>query len=381
MRLMAAGLDQRESALETRERFAFTASAAEDFMREMKGRGVESVLLSTCNRTELFVFADEDPRDILREARGDADFFFFEGAGAVRHVFEVAAGLRSQIPVEDQILGQMKNALAAARSVGSCGPTLSRLFQGAISAGKDIRTEFKKRPHETSVAQRAVRKVREALGGLEGADALVVGSGEIGMLCASMLAAEGASVTMTLHRRRKDGMKPPKGVRLISYDDRYEAAKSSDVVVGATASPHYVLLAKDYEAPAGGAVIADLAVPRDIEPAIGNFPNVTLYDMDSLGCDALPADLRAAIERIMDEHISRFYEWHHIHECMPMIEEIRSFAEREMAAELSGSAYDCDAVREASRNMINKLLFSLKEKVDMDMAKNCYSALAKAAKG
>ena len=151
MRLMAAGLDQRESALETRERFAFTASAAEDFMREMKGRGVESVLLSTCNRTELFVFADEDPRfadedprDILREARGDADFFFFEGAGAVRHVFEVAAGLRSQIPVEDQILGQMKNALAAARSVGSCGPTLSRLFQGAISAGKDIRTEFKK---------------------------------------------------------------------------------------------------------------------------------------------------------------------------------------------------------------------------------------------
>ena len=176
MRLMAAGLDQRESALETRERFAFTASAAEDFMREMKGRGVESVLLSTCNRTELFVFADEDPRDILREARGDADFFFFEGAGAVRHVFEVAAGLRSQIPVEDQILGQMKNALAAARSVGSCGPTLSRLFQGAISAGKDIRTEFKKRPHETSVAQRAVRKVREALGCLEGADALVVGS-------------------------------------------------------------------------------------------------------------------------------------------------------------------------------------------------------------
>ena len=176
-------------------------------------------------------------------------------------------------------------------------------------------------------------------------------------------------------------LKPPKGVRLISYDDRYEAAKSSSVIVGATASPHYVLLAKDYEAPAGGAVIADLAVPRDIEPAIGNFPNVTLYDMDSLGCDALPADLRAAIERIMDEHISRFYEWHHIHECMPMIEEIRSFAEREMAAELSGLAYDSDAVREASRNMINKLLFSLKEKVDMDMAKNCYSALAKAARG
>lgn len=380
MRLMAAGLDQRESALETRERFAFTASAAEEFMLAMKARGVESVLLSTCNRTELFVFADEDPRGILREARGEADFFFFEGADAVRHVFEVAAGLRSQIPVEDQILGQMKNALAAARAAGSCGPTLRRLFQGAITAGKDIRTEFKKHPHETSVAQRAVRRIRETLGGIEGTRALVVGSGEIGMLCASMLADEGAAVSMTRRRCRKDGAKPPRGVNVISYDDRYEAAKRSDVIVGATASPHYVLIAKDFEAPSRPLVIADLAVPRDVEPAVGDFPNVTLYDMDSLGCDALPAGLLAAIERIMDEHIARFYEWHHIHECMPMIEEIRSFAEREMAAELSGSDYDCDAVREASRNMINKLLFSLKEKVDMDMAKTCYSALAKAAR-
>lgn len=381
MKLMAAGLDHRGSALETRERFAFTASAAEEFMLAMKARGVESVLLSTCNRTELFVFADEDPRAILREARGEADFFFFEGAEAVRRVFEVAAGLRSQIPVEDQILGQMKNALAASRAAGCCGPTLSRLFQGAITAGKDIRTEFKKHPHETSVAQRAVRRIRETLGGIEGARALVIGSGEIGMLCASLLAADGADVSMTLRRRRKDGAKPPRGVNVISYDDRYEAAKQSSIIVGATASPHYVLLAKDFETHAGGAVIADLAVPRDVEPAIGNLPDVTLYDMDSLGCDALPAGLRAALERIMEKHIARFCEWHHIHECMPMIEEIRSFAEREMAAELSGSACDCDAVREASRNMIDKLLFSLKEKVDIDMAKTCYSALAKAARG
>ncbi len=381
MRLMAAGLDQRESALETRERFAFTASAAGDFMRSMSERGIEAILLSTCNRTELFVFADEDPRELLREARGGADFFFFEGAEAVRHVFEIAAGLRSQIPVEDQILGQMKNALASARAEKSCGPTLSRLFQGAISAGKDIRTEVKKRPHESSVAQRAVRRARETLGGLSGRRALVIGSGEIGMLCSSMLASEGARVSMTLRRYRKDGARPPKGVEVIPYTERYGAAKDCDLIIGATASPHYVLLAKDFEAPSKRLVIADLAVPRDVEPEIGNLAGVTLFDMDSLGCDALPAELRAVIERIMDEHIARFYEWHHIHECMPMIEEIRSFAEREIAAELSGSACDSDAVREASRNMINKLLFSLKEKVDIEMAKNCYSALAKAARG
>lgn len=381
MKLAVAGLDQRESALAERERFAFTASAAAEFMRGMKERGVEAVLFSTCNRTELCVFSDEDPRALLREARGEAAFFYFEEAEAARHIFEVAAGLLSQIPVEDQILGQMKNALAASREAASCGPTLARLFQGAVTAGKEIRAAVKKMPRESSVAERAVRRVRGRLGGLCGRRALVVGSGEIGMLCASMLAEEGASVFMTRRRRRKDGAPPPRGVGLISYDNRYEAARESEIIIGATASPHYVLLAEHFVPSPSGAVIADLSVPRDIEPAIGAMDNVTLFDMDSLGCEPLPAGMRAAIEKITEEHIARFCEWRHIHECMPMIEEIRSFAEREMTSELSGSPCNREAVREASRNMMDKLLFSLKDKVDIEMATKCYRALAEAARG
>ena len=379
MKLMTAGLDQRKTALETRERFAFTALAAEDFMREMAERGVEGVLISTCNRTELCLYSERDPRDMLRETRGEADFFFFEGEDAERHIFEVAAGLCSQIPVEDQILGQMKRALDAARKAGCCGPTLSRLFQSAITAGKAIRTEVKKRPHESSAAQRAVRKIKERLGSMRGERALVIGSGEIGMLCAAMLASNGAQVTMTRRRHRKDGAQPPAGVAVIPYGERYEAARGCSIIIGATASPHCVLLAKDFKSDVPRVVIVDLAVPRDIEPAVAASANVELYDMDSLGCDALPAELRGTIERIMDEHLARFREWRHVRDCMPMIEDIRSFAEREMAAELA----DCDseAVREASRNMIDKLLFSLKEKVGLEMAENCYSALAKAARG
>lgn len=380
MRLMAAGLDQRESALDARARFAFTASAAEEFLRAMKARGIEAVLLSTCNRTELCVFSEEDPRALLREARGEADFYFYEGAEAVRHVFEVAAGLCSQIPVEDQILGQMKRALEAAHKTGCCGATLSRLFQSAVTAGKEIRTEVKKRPHESSVAQRAVRQIKETLGDIAGERALVIGSGEIGMLCASMLAAAGASVTMTRRRHRRDGASPPKGVNIISYDMRYEAAKNCSIIIGATASPHCVLLANEFKTESPRVAAVDLAVPRDIEPAIGTMEGVTLYDMDSLGCDTLPADLRETIERIIEAHVERFREWQHIRDCMPLIEEIRSYAERKMADELSEFGYDGEIVREASRNMIDKLLFSLKEKVGLEMAETCYSALAEAAK-
>lgn len=381
MKLMIAGLDHRSAKLEERERFSFTSAAAEEFLRSMKDRGVEAVLLSTCNRTELCVFSDEDPAALLQEERGEGKLFSLSGNEAVKHVFDVAAGLCSQVPVEDQILGQMKNALAAARAAGSCGPTLSRLFQGAVSAGKDVRTEAKKHPHDASVAQRAVKKICEELGCVRGMRALVIGSGEIGMLCASMLSAVGAEVSMTRRRHRKDGLKPPKEVEIIPYDERYKAACASRIIIGATASPHFVLLAQDFTTDGRGTVIADLAVPRDIDPAIGAKPDVKLIDIDSLGCDAVPEPVRAAIEKIISEHVKRFYEWNQIHECMPMIEEICAFAEREMAAGLSGAAGDEEAVRAASRNMINKLLFSLKEKVDMDMAKNCYRALAEAARG
>jgi glutamyl-tRNA reductase len=380
-KIQVAGLDYRRSAVEIRERFAFTASASEKFLTELRDAGEEAVLISTCNRTELCLFSEKDPARLLRQRCGDAELYSLKDAAAVLHVFEVAAGLHSQIPLEDQILGQMKKALADARSLHCCGAVLNQLFRNAVTAGKQVRSEVKGRPRQTSAAQAACEKAEELLGGLSSKRALVIGSGEIGMLCARLLRGRGMDVSMTLRRHRRDGAQPPEGVAAFSYDDRYEALKGCDLIVSATASPHFVLQKALYEPPRGKQLILDLAVPRDIEPAIAEVCGVTLLDMDGLGQKALDADTALLIEGILRAQIGRFDGWFQIHSCMPMIEEICSYAERELDSELGEMRpADRDLAKEASRNMISKLLFSLKEKVDMDMVLNCYGALAKAAR-
>ena len=125
-----------------------------------------------------------------------------------------------------------------------------------------------------------------------------------------------------------------------------------------------------------------MAVPRDIDPNIKNFDGVSLFDMDRLGQSAISSELFKITEEILKRHRSRFNEWQNVRECMPMIEDVCSFAEREMLSELSPSDMsERIKIKEAARNMVGKLLFTMKEKVDSDMAKNCYTALAKAARG
>ncbi|MEG1602185.1 MAG: hypothetical protein RR340_01070 [Cloacibacillus sp.] len=380
MEIKIAGLDHKSAALDVRGKFTFTQSERACFLREAAECAQEAVLITTCNRTELVVLSGEEPQEMLHRARGCGKFFTCRGAEAVRRVFEIAAGLHSQIPLEDQILGQMKEALAASRAEKACGPVLAQLFQRAISAGKEIRTKYKELPHESSAAEAACGAAQEFFGTLRGIGALIVGSGEMGMLSAQLLRDRGALVRMTQRRRRKDGALPPSGVELVSYDDRYSVMSQSSLVVCATASPHFVLSPSEFPDDGKRRMLVDLAVPRDIEPAFAKRPSVTLVDMDGLGQSALSDDFMKEIRGLLAEQIKGFEEWRQIHECMPYIEDVCAFAERELAGELGcAQCGESDKVRAASRKMMNKLLFTLKERVDIDMAKECYHALAKAA--
>ena len=384
MKIEIAGVDYQKTPIEIREKFSFTASAVSDFLEKIKEESDECILISTCNRTELCVISDTQPSEFLRRTRGDAHFFSLSGNDAVSHIYELAAGLCSQVPFEDQRLGQMKTALALSREAKCCGPVLSQLFQSAITAGKEIRTEVKKSPdkHAASAAHIACAKAKAELGSLQGEKTLIIGSGEIGMLCAQLFSDEGSDVTMTIRRKREDGLLPPPCVSVISYDSRYDAAKDCSVIIGATSSPHFVLTEEHFARPSKKTVILDLAVPRDIDPNIKNFDGVSLFDMDRLGQSAISSELFKITEEILKRHRSRFNEWQNVRECMPMIEDVCSFAEREMLSELSPSDMsERIKIKEAARNMVGKLLFTMKEKVDSDMAKNCYTALAKAARG
>lgn len=375
-----AGLDYRSAAVDIREKFTFTESERRALLREVAPYAQEAVLISTCNRTELAVVSEEEPAELLHRARGCGNFFSLRGEAAVTRIFEIAAGLHSQIPLEDQILGQMKDALAASREEKTCGALLGQLFQRAVTAGKEIRTKYKALPHECSAAAAACTAAAEGFKSLHGVPALVVGSGEMGMIAAQLLHDRGAAVRMTRRRCRKDGAQPPSGVELIPYERRYEALRECRLVICATASPHFVLTAEEFPDDGVARMMIDLAVPRDIEPAFMKRPSVTLVDMDGLGRGVLPADFLREIKKSVAEHTRRFHEWRQIHECMPYIEDVCSFAERELASELGcESDEEYSRVKAASRSMMNKLLFSLKERVDIDMAKECYCALAKAA--
>ncbi|MCR5335836.1 MAG: hypothetical protein K6E42_04710 [Synergistes sp.] len=376
-----AGLDYRSATVAVRERFSFTESGRRELLRSIAPYVEEAVLISTCNRTELVALCEEDPADLLRRARGCGDFFSLSGEAVVERVFDIAAGLHSQIPLEDQILGQMKDALSEARQEKVCGAVLGQLFQHAVAAGKEIRAKFKTIPHETSAAAVACSEAASFFGSLREVRTLVVGSGEMGMTAAGLLAEKGASVRMTQRRIRKDGALPPAGVTLIPYSSRYDAMKESALVICATASPHFVLNADDFADDGRSRLMIDLAVPRDIDPSFSDRPSVTLVDMDGLGCSALPDGFPAEVRKYLDADIRRFHEWLDMRECMPYIEDVCAFTERELAHELGcESDEETQRVKEASRAVMGKLLFSLKKGVDMDMAKTCYLALAKAVR-
>ena len=155
MEIKIAGLDYRSASVDIREKFTFTESERRALLRGIAPHVREAVLISTCNRTELAVVSEEEPSELLHRARGCGSFFSLRGEAAVARVFEIAAGLHSQIPLEDQILGQMKEALAASREEKACGALLGQLFQRAVTAGKEVRTKFKALPHECSAAAAA----------------------------------------------------------------------------------------------------------------------------------------------------------------------------------------------------------------------------------
>ena len=377
-----AGIDYESAPVEERQKFSFTPSETADFLARAGHQASECVLLSTCNRTELCLVSDEDPAALLQQARGRGRLFSLSGREAVKRVFEIAAGLRSQVPLDEQILTQMKDALSLSQSLKCTGPVLNKLFSTAITTGKKVRTEFKEMPHDTSIAQIACGIAEAKFKSLKGRRALVIGSGVIGQLCAKLLRKSGASVSMTLRRRKKEEFLPLQGVDFVPYEDRYRIVAQADVIISATASPHYVLTAERFASDGRKVLIMDLAVPHDVEPAIRDVPGAELLDMDAMGGWSLDAELLKDIGAAIEGDMAYFYDWLKIHNCMPLIDEVCSYAAKELVCELSPEN-DADAkkLEEATRKMMGKLLFTMKNEVDIDLAADCYGALAKAARG
>lgn len=325
MKLQMAGIDFHTAPLAERERAALTASQTERLLpRIFAAEGVQGcVLLSTCNRTELYLHGDCDPAAVLREALGlpGLPAVTREGDAAVRRLFAVAAGLESQILGDGQIITQVGSAISLARRQHTADSVLDSLFRRAVTAGKRVKTETVLRAVPASAAAQGVRLAAEKLGGLAGRRAVVIGNGEMGRLAARLLREAGCAVTVTLRSYRHGETVVPAGCATHPYDDRYTALEGADVVISATASPHCTLTAEPFltlcEPPR---LLIDLAVPRDVASEIWEIDGIQVYDLDGLGRqeDENPEERRHA-ERILSEELEKFQQWNSYRAALPEI--------------------------------------------------------------
>jgi glutamyl-tRNA reductase len=348
----------------------------------------EGAILSTCNRLEVYAVTREmavgraAAKNFLSRLQGippamlKPHLYFMHDQEAVFHLMRVAAGLDSLILGEPQILGQVAQAFASARTASATGPVLSQLFAQAIRAGKRARTETGISRHTTSVSHAAALLAEEQLGGLENAHGLVIGAGEMAELAAQALRLRGAPHIACINRTYSSAQALAEkiGGQAIAWHDLTAALTRADVVISATGAPHTVIHEDDVTpalpARAGRPLIfVDMAVPRDIEEEVGSLPGVTRYDIDDLQVvlDENMAQREATIPRvdaIIAEEAAAFASWMNSLEIVPVIADLRAYAariaqvevERALDALKNAGPDEQKAVELLAHRLVNNLL-------------------------
>lgn len=349
LQLLSIGISHKTAPLALRERLALTPGRARELMRNLVGDDAihEAVALSTCNRTELHLVTG-DPVTAETAVLGELSrragiaptelsqrIYTAAGGESVAHLMRVAAGLDSMVVGESEILGQIKRAFALALDEQTTGPVSNRLFAAAIGAGKRVRSETSIGEGRVSVASVAVDAAEQTLGELDGRSALVIGSGEGGELMARALGTAGVAAVFIANRHldRAIGVAEAVGGRAVRFDRLPAELSHADIAIGATGSPHALIHApemREVMALREGRrlLVIDTAVPRDVEPAVGEIPGVTLLDMDDLqrNVEATLTVRRseaARAESVIAEETERFERWLATLDVVPTIAALR----------------------------------------------------------
>ena len=383
MRLALAGVSHHRAPLEVRERVAVDLAAAGELAHELAasdGPAHEAVVLSTCNRTEVYVAGEADgigthaDRALLELAGSGAPAlapaaYRLADESAALHLFRVAAGLDSMVPGEGEILGQVRDAFEA----GSPGPLLGRTFRMALRAGRRARVETAIGESPASIPAAAAALAEQVFEGLAGRGVVLVGAGRTSELTARNLHSRGATISVVANRTPEHAARlaGSLGARPAAIEDLALVLVEADVVVSSTSAPGFVLTA-DSLAPVLRArrgrpiLIVDLAVPRDVEPSLGTIDGCFLYDVDALeGVVAATLEGRRSgsvhAERIVSEEAERFRVWRASLAVVPAIASLRAHAEKIRTAELARlegrlADGDRDLVETLTAQMVNKLL-------------------------
>ncbi len=399
MQILCLGLNHRTAPLSLRERLVFNEDAIRAALSRLGGGDgigaiAEMVILSTCNRIEIYAASSRESftelSALLSDAHGiavnDLQPYLYRHAGAeaVRHLFNVAAGLDSLVLGEPQILGQVTRALELARGVGAAGGLLSRLFQAAIHAGKRARTETTISRNPSSVASLAASAAEKAIGNLENARALVLGAGEMAELTIEALRKRGVEKIRIINRTlaRANRLAQRWSAESAAIESLIKSLAEADILIASTGASHTLVSAEMVRSVMAerqrALVLIDIAVPRDIEAACGKVPGVRLYDLDNLNA-ALETSLaeRAAevpkVEAILAEETEKFLDFLNSLEMLPLITDMRKQAEIIRRAELDKTLRRLPDLTESERTRIEALTMALVKKL-LDNPTKCLRA-------
>ena len=370
MSLVLVGTSHRLAPVELRERVALDLDGAAELARRVANGG-EAVCLSTCNRTELYlVHDDSDAAEHLAGAalaEGEIELYRLRDEAAALHLFRVAAGLDSLVPGEGEILGQVR----AAYEAGACGPVLDRLFRQALHAGKKVRAETAIGESPASVPSAAAALAQQVFGELDGCKVLLIGAGEVSEQAARSLAARGASVSAVTSRteKRAQALAERFGGRAVPLDAVAEELSQADVVVSSTSSTGYVLTGAQIPDRKGRPLfVIDLAVPRDVDPAVAELDGIYLYDIDDLQAvvsESLSGRWREAAraESIVADEADRFRDWQASLDVVPAIASLRERAENIRSGELAKAESRLEGLSESERRTVESLTTQIVNKL------------------
>ena len=336
MNIVVSGISFRTTPVEIREKLCF--NDIEELKKALAGiRNIpsvnECVLLSTCNRTEVYICSEKEAFDFglvertLCELKGldvcsmKKYFYAYAGQSAVKHIFKVASAMDSMIMGEDQILGQFKEALKISIEMSASSAVLNTLLRKAITASKIIKTYSMNTTDNSSIASATARLIGDIFKeNLKEKNVLVIGSGKIGSMVIKQLGDAGVKKIFISYRKYKN-IDIPEYVEPVEYDKRYSIMKLCDIVISSTRSPHYTItrdmLEKSMNTSGTCKVFIDLAVPRDIDPDISNIENVRYFNIDDfkylydVKLSGKLSDL-PFIEDVISKNIEEFKKWYRI---------------------------------------------------------------------
>ncbi|MFO0724855.1 MAG: glutamyl-tRNA reductase [Myxococcota bacterium] len=391
MRFVGTGVSHKTAPIGLREKLAQQTSTLEETLKEIRKSSTikEVCVVSTCNRVEFYVSGPAEPAALARDVRSfilsisgaspqelEPCLYEHTGTEGLRHLFRVASSLDSMVLGEPQILGQVKEAWATAEKVGSTGPVLTRIFQRAFSVAKRVRTETGISENAVSMSFAAVEKGREIFTSLAGKNVLIIGAGKMSTLAARHLKNQGIAEIRVANRsiERASQLAAEIGGSASNLDDLELLLQRADIVISSTAAPGYVvtkaLMAKVLRQRRYRPILfIDLAVPRDIDPAVADLENAFVYDVDDLeqvveGNQKAREKEAKAAEAIIEGEIDAFLKWSQSQEVVPVIKALRekglAIADGEVERAL-GALHLTDpkqekAVRAMAQAIMNKLL-------------------------